>query len=67
MGDIDNEQARLATLGQIADRLELLVQVCRLIARRVGSADVSAEVLELASWIHNEADRLRMAMTRLHG
>jgi hypothetical protein len=57
----DNGTARV---DQLAEEIQLLVDVCRLIAGRANDPDIADELIDLADSMDQGIDRLRDAIAR---
>ena len=52
------------SVDQLAEEIQLLVDVCRLIAGRAQDADIADELVGLADSLDQGIDRLREAIAR---
>ena len=52
-----------ASANQIAEDMHMLIDVCRLIARRTPSTGFSEELFDLADLLDREVERLRQSAT----
>lgn len=58
---------RPASVNQLAEEIQLLVDVCRLIAGRAHDPDIADELVDLADSLDLGIDRLRQAIARSAG
>jgi hypothetical protein len=63
----NSEDTQPASVDQLADEIQLLVDVCRLIAGRARDPDTSDELIDLADSLDQGIDRLREAIARSAG
>jgi hypothetical protein len=59
------EDSPPTSVDQLADEIQMLGEVCRLIAGRTSDADLAEELADLANSLDREVDRLRIALQRL--
>jgi len=52
------------SVDQLAEEIQILVDVCRLIARRAHDPDIGDELVDLADSLDQRIDRLREAIAR---
>ena len=53
------------SVDQLADEIQMLVDVCRLIAGRSNDPEIADELIDLARAMDREVDRLRGAIARI--
>jgi hypothetical protein len=61
--DKENDR-RPPSVDQLAEEIQLLVDVCRLIAGRANDPDIADELVDLADSMDQGIDRLREAIVR---